>query len=946
MSDSLDPTKVQSDILSKIMINSEGDSVPVNYNTPLANLTEATSFAVSNAVNHISRMHSRRFINNSTNREDLYPHLSDKHLMFAFANPSSASFTFYFDLSYLKVNAVKVPGTTYKKLFFPKYTTIIIEEVEFILPTAINFILLSNGSIRLEYDLREPSNLEIISQNTIPWEIANYEGIELFQFSIPMLQLKRRSFKEIASPNRTFIQEFTTVDQFHYCNVYSWVNGSKKKLTTTLTQEVKDINKPTAILTILENSIKVEIPLIYFSKGLVGNDIEIELFVTKGNFTLDMSKFNVDNFSLRYGDSYFDVTDGNFFNPLSRMSSMGIYSTDVSIGGLDLPTFEQLKEYVVYGVDKVEPPVNQNQLRNLFERNGYSFSTEKDTLLERIFVASKDLPRDTTNEFNTGISCGITPITVTAQNLVSIIDTVCDNDQRVTLLPGTIINVDGLPEIVPNTNLPRNITDSNSSLANEVNSNNYVYNPFHYVIDMSMDRLEVRPYYLKPRVSGRQAVAINSLSQYSMSTLSTEFKMSDSGFSLFLDVKLSTNITNDRLFAQLSFVPVDDYVPVYLAGELLKVEDNVARFKFNLESNFDIDRYNGLFINSFSNFTGNRVSVKTSLENSFNLIYGMTDNDNYISSDIDNQMNPNLISGLPISLTHELIKLEFGIHLSNLWSKSKNVAGSLEYDYYEEDSPYLYEETIPERVDGKIVFETVDGKPRPKILHHKGDPLIVDGELQYRYRAGTVKRDPVTKNPLFKSPNRTTERNIQLFTMDANYLYSSAPSDIKYKDFIIETVVSICTKDLASIVPDQGENTKVLFYPTNSVGTVAIIDNNSQEIKMDSNISFEVTVYMTDEAFKNSVLRTSLEKGIKRIISENLSLKTIAMSLIEKQIKESFSTDIISVNVESDFSKEGIDIISTVEDSSKLTIRRKLGLLEDNSLFVKDDVYIVAKVHS
>lgn len=941
----VDPAQIQKEILANINKKASGEVVLANYNTPISNLTEATSATVANAINHINVLHGRRFINNATTKEDLYPHLSDKYLKFAFANPATGNFTFFFDLNYLRFNAVAVEGTTYKKIMIPKNTIVTIEGIEFIIPNAINFILLSNNSIRLEYDLRDVSDLVIVNQNTIAWETAVYEEVEIFKFTIPLLQLKRRMFEAKASPGRAYKETFEIADQFHHCNVYTYINGTRKKLETTLSQEVKDINKATAIVTVLEKAVNVEIPLIYFNKGLVGNDVEIELFVTKGSMSMDMADFTVSSFSLTYGDEFYTASDGKYFNPLARISAMGLYSDDVVTGGTNSPTFAELKKYVVYGVDKTEAPINQNQLRNVFERNGFSFTVEKDRLLERIFVASKDLPSDETNEFNTGMSCGITRVTVTAQTLSNSIDTISDNDKRVTLLPGTLFDVSTKPYVIPKHELPTTVTSNNVDLANLVNTKNYVFNPFHYVIDMSDDRLDLRPYHLDPKLTGRQAIAINDASQFSLSTLTTTITLEETGFVLFLEVSMSDNIDHSRLFSQLSFVPVDDFVKVYLEGELVSVEDGIAVFKFNFNSSFDIDLYNSIYFSNFKEFSGDTISVKSQLTSSFDLVYGLTNSSTYVSSNIDNMLNPNLIEGLPTSITHERLTFEFGTFLKNLWSKSKNVNSSLEYDYYEEDVPYYFTETIPERNEGRIVFEETSDGMVPKIKHHKGDPLVIDGEVQYRYRAGTVKRDPVTMNPLFKSPGRTTQRNLHIFTMDANYLYSSAPTDTNYKDFLIDTVVSICNDDIESMVPDQGENTEILFYPTNSVGTVDVIGNNSENISLDSNVSFEVTVYLTSEAFSNDVLRKSLSTGIKKIIASNLEKRTVAIALIEKEIKESFETDIISVTVSPDFSDEEIDIITTVESSSKLTIRRRLSLLEDNSLYVEDGVTISYKVH-
>lgn len=940
----IDPAKIQKEILQKVSVSEDGVTLPVNYNTPISNLSEATAVTVANAFNHIGLLHARRFINNAVTKEDLYPHLSDKYLKFSFANPATGQFTFFFDLSFLKFNAVAVPGTNYKKITIPRKTIVTIEGIEFLLPNAINFILLANDSIRLEYDLRDVSDLTVVNQNTIAWETAIFEQVEIFKFTVPLLQLKRRLFEAKASPDRAYKETFETTDQFHYCNVYTYINGTRKRLETTLTREVKDINKPTAIVTVLDESVHIEIPVIYFNKNLVGNDLEIELFVTKGKMSMDMADFTVSSFSLQYGDEFVTPDDGKYFNPLSRITAMGLYSDDQVTGGSDAPSFEELKQYVVYGSNKTETPITQNQLRNTFERNGFSFSVEKDRLLERIFVASKDLPSDVNNAFNTGMSCGMTPVTISAQTLVNSIDTISDNLKRVTLLPGTLFDVSTKPYVVPRHELPSTVTSSNVDLANLVNANNYVFNPFHYVIDMSTDRLDLRPYHLAPSLVGRKAVAINAASQFSMSTLSVDIEIASTGFIVYLETSLSSNIDHSRLFSQLSFVPVDDYVSVYLEGELISVENGIALFKYHFRSSFDIDRYNSIYFDDFKELSGNNILVKSSLTSSFTLVYGLTDASNYVSSNIDNLVNPNLINGLPLSLSQESITFEFGTHLKNLWSKSRNVNSSLEFDYYEEDVPYYFTETVPERENGRIVFEDSENGLVPKIKHHKGDPLIVDGEVQYRHRKGTVKRDPETMNPLFKSPGRTTQRNINIFTMDANYLFSSAPTDTNYRSFLINTIVSICNDEIEALVPEQGENTEILFYPKNSVGSIDVIGNNSENVSLDSNVSFDVTVYISREGFNNTVLRKSLSTGIRRIIATNLEKRTVAIALIEKEIKERFDTDIISVNVKPDFD-EDIDIITTVESSSKLTIRRKLSLLEDNSLYVEDGVVVSYKVH-
>ena len=74
---------------------------------------------------------------------------------------------------------------------------------------------------------------------------------------------------------------------------------------------------------------------------------------------------------------------------------------------------------------------------------------------------------------------------------------VFNNDSRITLTPDILYqNNNGVIDIVPAPTVTDLLTKTPDVVAPLVSSGNYLYTPFHYVLDATNDDFTVRPYYL------------------------------------------------------------------------------------------------------------------------------------------------------------------------------------------------------------------------------------------------------------------------------------------------------------------------------------------------------------------------------------------------------------------------------------------------------------------
>ncbi|MGK7530338.1 hypothetical protein, partial [Salmonella enterica] len=92
-------------------------------------------------------------------------------------------------------------------------------------------------------------------------------------------------------------------NKFFYARVWNKPSNSNTwtEIHHTHSRDVYDPNTPTALIQVVNQSIRCTIPSIYMAKNLVSGEIRMDVYTTIGPLDLDVSAFPADEytFSLR-----------------------------------------------------------------------------------------------------------------------------------------------------------------------------------------------------------------------------------------------------------------------------------------------------------------------------------------------------------------------------------------------------------------------------------------------------------------------------------------------------------------------------------------------------------------------------------------------------------------------------------------------------------------------
>lgn len=880
--------------------------------------------------------------------DDLYHHMSDVEYLGRFSNYSTAKFFMYLRLDEIKVKAVKKDGSEIRKIIMPKHTQIKVDGTPFTLLYPIEIRIMPHGGLQVVYDTEVMSPIGELQTNFIEWKIVQLEKQDFLMLYFDLPQLLRRVYTDTLNPSTTFKKKYSYQDRFYYCRVFGVAaDGTKQEFATTHSEVVHDINVPTAVLKVTEDSVTVEIPRIYFSRGLLPTQIEIVVYTTKGELNLNFgSGYALNQFSMVLGSDYTSAGDSKYSAPLSTWANMGIGSSDVTRGGTNGKTVEQLRQDNIDGSTKTQLPITEAQLRGKLRINGYDLIKSVDDLMDRIYLATRHLPAVEGSGFTTGVSTSMETLLTSMEDLAGL-DTVIDNGDRLTLQPETIYRHDenGLLEVVPSSILP--VLGDPDAYVSDVNRNRYMYSPLHYVLDAVGDRFEVRPYYLgAPRIATRRFVEENDTSQLGISSSKFTLDKTDTGYVLTVisaGEKTYLEQDPDTIFAQLSFVPKKETGRAFINGALsgLTPEGNYV-WEFPLNTRFDIDSDDQLILENFTMFANQFKNYGCDLEQEFELIYGIHNYDVYglQYSGIDEKLGRHLLTDSPLGLTNEAVTLNFGAALQNLWAKSRTVMGSERYQLHEYDIPKVWGETeFVLDVGGSPAVTLVDGVVQYEVLHRAGDPVLgQDGLPEYLHRAGDVVRDADGLPILLY--DRKTERSIDLFLMDGNYAFANHARDVAYRKTIASTIVSYASGDMEKFKPTLHEKTSLFFYPKKTLGKIKVIIDDGKVTEIPAALEFTVRFYMDKLKYKDLALRAAIAEKTKTVINNALQRSTVSRDYIQNELSKVVGDDVLFADMDNFGEDKNFPAFTAVDDSTRCAVKRRLKVLSDNSIMVEEAITV------
>ncbi len=940
--------------------------VPVSLNnagTPFINIFEMNAVMTAMQMRENIALLSNIYPSLSSNENQISRHMTSKDWIGRWSFPSKTYFTIGLPLQEIIDNAIEIPdGSGTRKLTIPGQTSITVSETTFTMQYPIDIHIMKHDSFTVSYDITNISPLYTPTQSRIEgvW-INNINGVDMLFIPFEIYQMKVTSQSTTISSIAGFKEEYSFEDKFFMLRCYRYNNSNVwEEIEVTFSDVTYDPTVPTVVAAVdeLNGSIKIDIPQMYLSSGLLRDQIRIDIYTTKGALELTLENFQSKSFAATWEDPNNNAKT----DPLGYASRMGMFTSifiaadQQTMGGHNGISFSDLRNRVILRSTKSEgPPISSLQVSNLFKDSGFNKTTVIDNIANRQFLATRALPKPevntetvtTTDTLPFAVS-GIGSV-VTAQNLtlndLAKNATVIDNGDRLTVLPSTLYElVNGKLEIVDDSYVKALLNTSLTSidqLANTVNGKNYYYSPFFYIHDISSNQYDIRPYQLdRPKVDRKYAIASNNtlgitaaVTQYSL-----ELMPDYSGWRYIFAIAASSGLATldpTQVKFQMSFNDeVGNYRTTFNGTLITPIDSQTGKpvenryvFEVIVPTNWDI--------NSDDQIRIGEGTSRAPLSSAWDLIIFLKD---YFPigatrTSIDSNYN---VTSLPdfdpaanyVGLVQEQLGVTLGYHLDSLWKRSNSTIEEWMYKKYVEDIPSYYSTTVYETTESgdPVLHMNEEGTALTQVvLHAEGDPIYdAQGHRVMLHRKGEFMRDPTTKELILTEGERGIKRNFDMVLLDGKYFFATSPSVVNYRDASADTLVNWNNGIISELKKTLNTRTALFFHPTTTTGLMKayVGDGNLVTLEADQKLTIDITV--PNHVYRNTALRRNLKIAIIKAIDNYFSSNTtFSQSELLNIVRDTIEDDQIGIEIKGLFNDE-YDAITVAYESIGPSIGKRL----------------------
>jgi hypothetical protein len=942
----------------------------VDASNPFVFLLEASSVTAAAGMIENEVLSRKQYPSLALTPEDLYLHMSDVDYIGRFAQPGLATMSLLLGKDELYAKVVVDPVNGFSKIVIPRETTFTVNGLYFTMQYPIEIRVMGHGGLQIVYDVSESSPLQTLTTNVPIWSIVELAGTPYIRIDIPVYQMQITTNYGMLNNTTGFSMTYNFPDQYYYARVYSAnADGTWAEIVTTYTQQVFDPTVPTVVLTTMSGQLQVDVPLIYLSSGQLTTELRVDIYTTTGSIDLLLGNFAPDAFQVQYIDldSYVDPTKVSpFVAPLASFTTIGLFSDSAVAGGANELSFADLRTRVMANaLGENNIPITSAQLTATLSNLGYDAVLDVDNVTNRIFLATRSLPAPTDGSVSSGAGCAIITLQASMNDLV-LSNTVKDNGNRITLLPSTLYSIyNGVVSVVDNQTLATLNTMSNDVLANAVNSGEYVFTPFHYVMDMNGVSFDCRSYYLdSPQVLSKSFIAENDTLGLEVATYNYQFLRTYAnastgdvdGYALIVQTQSGDTFSalqDSQIVVQLSYIPEGEIDRATLNGVLVGHvnPDGTANptgterlYKFFMGTNYDLDSSDNLEFSTFAMFANAPAPHFTALTTDFDLIYTVNNVTTLqqTPSSIDAEVAIPLVPAGSVGISQERFTIQLGTALTDLWKSVRTVASSQNYARYTAPVPYVYKSVVYQRdpVTGNIVItRNDDGSLTYTVLHNAGDPVLdANGHPLIQYNIGDVIVDG-EGNPVV-IVSRSLLRQVDIMFVDGAYYFATALPAKNYESSIPQLIVSWLDTDIASVNQKLLEQTTLYLYPKSTMGLVNVVVVAGSSVALSAQLTFTVNYYLTGTNYRNLDLRNSLTQLATTTIAAALTKSTVAINEIEATITAAAGTDVVALDVEGLGGVANYSAITALDDSIRLSIGKKIVSLADGTVGVVDAVTV------
>lgn len=931
------------DSLEKVL---GGEMTFIDPTSPLTGLVGLSSMNTAGFMLENEALDRRTYPNLARSKEELYHHINDKDYLGCFALPSRDKFTVLINVTDLEGRMVNDTAYNGRIATIPRFSSTSVLDTTFTLIHPINIRKMSNGGYSVSYDHQKSNDLHVLTSNTIEHSIRKNPGtgLEFMMFEIEMVQVSVRSTKSDVNVATGYRRDIAFEDQFcmarvYYKNASNWI-----EMKVTLSEFVYDRSSPTAVLQVLDGVLGVRIPAIYFTDRIITGSVRVDVFTTKGSVALNTQSLSVMDFVSVWAPLV-DEDRSSAVSAWQAIQEKAVYNSTVISGGSNELSFEELRERVIANaVGQQSIPITPPQIKAALQQDGFTLVAQTDTVTETEFLATKEMPVSFDEELITPGNASINPIVASFSQFLQN-PLVRNNGERITLVPEMLFEEDnGIVSMVSAAQLQNVLNNDLERVAQIVSQREFLFSPFHYVLDATNDAFVVRPYHLtSPSAEAGIFVGNNPSTGLNVVTSGFTLNYTPEGYQLILQTKGNDAwraLDNSQMHAQLSMQSNPSETPTFFLAEVAGRDDiGDATFLFSLDSNFDINGLNKLILKTGKLLNMNDRDTAVSLDQTFGLIYSCSAAmpGSWTSSTLDSSLGAFMLPNRIAAVSHERVITHFGKHLQWLWSKGRTITGTGVYQTWDEDIPQTYPANVyKEDSSGSIIQFDSAGNVELELLHAAGS-IVKDaqGNTQYLHRRGDVKL--VNGQPVPVEPVNVL-RQVPIFFLEGVYYFANDYASTRYLKEMVEVVVDWITDNMDRLQPSLLQRTSVYFYPKTTRGTVEVFNDAGNRTTVQAAQSFTVKMIVAEAVYNNEQLRTAITKTTIKEISKHLQKESVSRSAMISELRSVYGNDVVSFNLSGLGGARNFDSITMVDQGDRCSISKALVALPSGELSVAENV--------
>lgn len=904
----------------------------VDTTNPLVALLGASANQAAGSAIQADALMRRLYPRLAQTQEDLYAHMSDEDYVGRFAKPDQGTIQVAMSVAQILQNAVMDTVTGLRTLVIPADTRWTGGEYDFYQHHPITIQIVDGDELLVKLDTATNSTvLSKPASNLITTERQRIEGEDKIRLYIPVEQLRMESVSQPISSSSGLNKHITHPDNFYYLRAWTTNNGTEwTEIYVTHDDQIYDPYRPTVIVTVLEGMIRVKMPEVYLTNGSVGSQIRLDVYTTKGETGFDLSTLVPNDWSAVFADpnNRYRALAG----PLTRVTDLTIASVSLLQGGRKALSFDLLREKTVYGLKGKQTSVTDAELVTQLRVAGYNVSLIKNTVAGRTYLASRTLPSDSSLNASAGIGVNCTPILVDSDRL-DLPNSMVVNDKRTAIKPSALFESTAAGvNIISDAKADDIRMLDRIGLVERVNQNELFYTPFHYILDATQSVFDARAYILdRPSHISHSYERNNTQIGYAVTTSSVSLVLDDTDYV----ATVVADVPNGLYGLDLQVVYVNGTERLSVLADRSSVANGQAVFTFRMSTTLDIDRENKLTINNFMDGAGTIKDAVTTLDMQLEFLY-VAETLNQNTTAFDNKISFGTLPGVRTGVSYEVAKLNLGQHMDGLFARTRSLPHPPVYERYPADVVDTYDVTeYDTRSDGSIIFELVGGKPKARILHAKGDPKLIDGEPVVRHNKGDIVYNTDSGLPNILQERKYT-REVRFVLLDAKFLFGDTPDVIRYRETIPTSIRRYLTGDIEDLRSRLIERTDLYFEPTSTTQSATAKVDAGREIRVNTALGFNVTVYMSKAGVLDNALRVQVANSVREIIRGIVQGTQVSLNDIRGAMVGLRTNDILDISIEDTLPGSGF--ITITDDGAEFAVRSRVLPLTNSKLDIEDDI--------